>query len=217
MGFQRQWTVLLCVSDCPLLNAYPFPRHALAQHATSVRYDGALMLQQQNYAAHSYCQTWSALFNRNVVKLQTYVDPRKHRATSTPRAVSCTRPERWYVDVLSMVRQFVMNGSLMLQKNFYPVHILLSILVMPAYIVTVVKLQPSASPWNNHGRSCAMGYSDHLNCHGTYRSGCNAMGIQEPRNPGIQESGNPKIQESRNPDIQDSGNPGIWVSSLESV
>ena len=39
MGFQRQWTVLLCVSDCPLLTAYPFPRHALAQHATSVRYE----------------------------------------------------------------------------------------------------------------------------------------------------------------------------------
>ena len=84
-----------------------------------------------------------------------------------------------------MVRQFFMNGALMPQKKSTAVHILLSILVMPAYIVTVVKLQPSTGPWNNHGHSCAVGYRDHLNRHGTYRSGCNAMGIQEPRNPGM--------------------------------
>ena len=117
MGFQRQWTVLLCVSDCPLLTAYPFPRHALAQHATSVRYEwsphaAATKLLQLTPIA----RLGQLCLNRNVVKLQTYVDPRKHRATSTPRAVSCTRPERWYVDVFSMVRQFVMNGALMLQK-----------------------------------------------------------------------------------------------------
>ena len=50
--------------------------------------------------------------------------------------------DRWYFEALSMLRQFVMNGALMLHQNSIAAHILLSILVSAVYIVTVVKLQP---------------------------------------------------------------------------
>ena len=46
--------------------------------------------------------------------------------------------DRWYFEALSMLRQFVINGALMMQQNSIAVHILLSIVVRAVYIVTVV-------------------------------------------------------------------------------